>query len=76
MSTQPTLRPVVSGPAPIVEFMARPRLNAIESLRAHWPEYVIEAGLLGTFMISACVFGALYEFPQSPVHQADRKSVV
>ena len=26
--------------------------------------------LLGAFMVSACVFGALYEFPQSPVHQA------
>ena len=30
----------------------------------------MEAGLLGAFMVSACVFGALYEFPQSPVHQA------
>jgi aquaporin Z len=54
--------------------MIRPRLNAIESLRAHWPEYAIEASLLGMFMISACVFGALYEFPQSPVHQAIHSS--
>src|SRR5947209_462420 len=76
MSTQPILRPVVSGPAPVVEFMQRPRLNAIESLRAHWPEYVIEAGLLGAFMISACVFGALYEFPQSPVHRALHSSLL
>jgi len=30
----------------------------------------MEAALLGAFMVSACVFGALYEFPQSPVHQA------
>ena len=30
----------------------------------------MEAGLLGAFMVSACVFGALYEFPRSPVHQA------
>ena len=30
----------------------------------------MEAGLLGAFMVSACVFGALYEFPSSPVHQA------
>ena len=70
MSTRSNLQPEIYGPAPVVGFMTRPRLNAIESLRAHWPEYVIEAGLLGTFMISACVFGALYEFPQSPVHQA------
>ena len=30
----------------------------------------MEAALLGAFMVSACVFGALYEFPLSPVHQA------
>ena len=30
----------------------------------------MEAGLLCAFMVSACVFGALYEFPGSPVHQA------
>jgi aquaporin Z len=39
------------------------------ALAAHWPEYLMEAGLLGTFMVSACAFGALYEFPQSPVHR-------
>ena len=48
---------------------ARPKLGALGSFRAHWPEYSMEAGLLGAFMISACVFGALYEFPSSPVHQ-------
>lgn len=36
----------------------------------HWPEYLIEASLLGLFMISACGFGALLEYPGSPVHQA------
>lgn len=30
----------------------------------------MEAGGLGIFMISACLFGALLEFPGSPVHQA------
>jgi len=29
----------------------------------------MEAGGLGLFMISACLFGALLEFPGSPVHQ-------
>ena len=47
-----------------------PKLGALASLRLHWPEYLMEAGLLGAFMVSACVFGALYEFPQSPVQQA------
>ena len=47
-----------------------PKLGALGSLRIHWPEYLMEAGLLGAFMISACVFGAIYEFPGSPVRQA------
>src|SRR5271169_4487303 len=47
-----------------------PKLGALASLKSHWPEYLMEAALLGAFMVSACVFGALYEFPQSPVHQA------
>ena len=40
-----------------------------EALKQHWPEYLIEAGGLGVFMISACVFGALLEHPASPVRQ-------
>lgn len=47
-----------------------PKLGALASVRLHWSEYLMEAGLLGAFMVSACVFGALYEFPQSPVHHA------
>jgi aquaporin Z len=49
--------------------MSSPKLGSLASLRAHWPEYFMEAGLLGAFMVSACVFGALYEFPASRVHQ-------
>lgn len=33
----------------------------------HWPEYLIEAGALGCFMISACVFGTLLGHASSPV---------
>src|SRR5258706_3176397 len=51
--------------------MEMPRnFGALKSLRAHWREYFMEAVLLGTFMISACSFGALYEFPSSPIHKA------
>jgi aquaporin Z len=46
-----------------------PQLGALESLHLHWPEYLMEATLLGAFMVSACLFGALYEFPHSPVRQ-------
>jgi aquaporin Z len=29
----------------------------------HWPEYAIEAALLGTFMLSACLFSAILFYP-------------
>jgi len=45
-------------------------LGLIASLRAHWPEYLMEAGLLAAFMISACIFGAVYESPLSPIKRA------
>ena len=52
------------------------RSSAVEALRAHWPEYLMEAGLLGVFMVSACLFGVLYEFPHSPVRQAITSSPI
>ena len=52
------------------------RSSAVEALRAHWPEYLMEAGLLGAFMVSACLFGVLYEFPHSPVRQAITSSLI
>ena len=45
-------------------------LSARRALQLHWPEYLMEAAGLGFFMISACLFGALYENPASPVRQA------
>ena len=35
----------------------------------HWPEYLMEAGGLGIFMISACVFTTIMEHPASPIRQ-------
>ena len=49
---------------------SEPSFGALESVKAHWREYCMEAALLGVFMISACSFGALYEFPASPIHKA------
>jgi hypothetical protein len=42
----------------------------LQTLRAHWPEYLMEAWGLGTFMISAGVLVTLIEYPGSPVRQA------
>ena len=42
----------------------------MRALRSHWPQYVMEAGGLAAFMISASAFGVLFEHPGSPVHRA------
>jgi aquaporin Z len=39
-------------------------------LRRHWPEYLIEAGGLGLFMVSAGLFATLLWYPASPLAQA------
>src|SRR5215471_11112641 len=53
-----------------------PSVSAQAALRAHWPEYLMEAGLLGAFMVSACLFGVLYESPHSPLRQAITSSFI
>jgi len=42
----------------------------IRALKQHWPEYLMEAGELGLFMLSAGLFATLMEYPGSPVRQA------
>jgi aquaporin Z len=44
--------------------------EATKLFRSHLPEYLIEAGGLGLFMISASTFATLLEHPASPVRQA------
>jgi aquaporin Z len=40
------------------------------TLRRHWPEYGMEAALLGAFMLSACAVTTLLEHPASPARAA------
>jgi aquaporin Z len=42
----------------------------METFRKHLPEYLMEAALLGLFLIAASLFSILFEYPQSPIHQA------
>jgi aquaporin Z len=44
------------------------QLTALDALRLHWPEYLIEAWALGMFMISAGVFTVLFEYPHSTLN--------
>jgi len=46
------------------------RGDAAKLFRSHLPEYLIEAGGLGLFMVSASAFATLLEHPASPVRQA------
>lgn len=48
--------------------MGADRSRASAALKTHWPEYLMESAELGTFMISACVFTTLLEYPGSPVN--------
>lgn len=50
--------------------MAGSRLTPDEAMRKHWPEYLMEAWGLGTFMVSAGLVTTLLEYPNSPVHHA------
>ena len=43
---------------------------AADAFRRHWPEYLMEAAGLGTFMVSACFFAVLLQHPASPVYAA------
>jgi aquaporin Z len=43
----------------------------IDALKNHWPEYLIEAWCLGTFMLSACGFGVLLFNASSPLAYLD-----
>ncbi|MGH6945603.1 MAG: MIP/aquaporin family protein [Geminicoccaceae bacterium] len=47
-----------------------PAHGALDALRRHWPEYLMEAWGLGTFMVSAGVFATLLWYPGSPVAHA------
>ena len=47
-----------------------PSLTAFGTFRLHWPEYLMEASLLGAFMASASIFCVLLEYPHSPVRLA------
>ena len=47
-----------------------------ETLKAHWPEYLMEATELGLFMISACAFTVLLYHPASPVVQGIQNEAI
>src|SRR5215471_15865060 len=73
-SAQPTPAVVSSAIAPTAR--GGLPLAPWQALALHWREYAMEAAGLGIFMVSACLFGALYESAVSPVRQALASSFV
>jgi len=47
-----------------------PLKSAMSAMRKHWPEYLIEAWALGTFMVSAGVVATALGSPDSPLYQS------
>lgn len=41
----------------------------VDSILNQWPEYLIEAGLLGTFMVAACIAVFFLQHPRSTIAQ-------
>ena len=51
-------------------------LNAADSLRRHWPEYLMEAGEAGCYLFSACALATLLWHPASPLQTYMRNDAV
>jgi aquaporin Z len=51
-------------------------LNALDSLRLHWPEYLMEGGQAVIYMFAVCTFATLLQHPASPVRLAIGGSVL
>jgi aquaporin Z len=51
----------------LVSSPPKPEMSVAALLRFHWPEYLMEAALLGSFMVSACILTVVCESPHSPL---------
>ena len=45
------------------------RLSAAHRLRLHWPEYLMEAGEAGVYLLSACAVATFLWHPASPIQK-------
>lgn len=58
---------MVSARYQLEELIAHRRLGAIDSLRLHWPEYLMEAGEVAIYLFLTCIFAGVLLNPSSPV---------
>jgi aquaporin Z len=59
----------------IAKFIVKSKI-AMNILRQHYPEYLMEAAGLGLLMIAASALTAILEYPASPIHQVIDDSVI
>ena len=52
---------------PETDLANKTTLSAADSLRLHWPEYLMEAGEAGIYLFSACAVATLLWHPASPI---------
>ncbi len=50
--------------------------NAIDSVRTHWPEYLMEGGELALYMFLTCAFATLLQDPASPIRHLISSSIL
>src|SRR5215470_5385007 len=58
---------MASGKARQEAFIERGLASAINCVRFHWPEYLMEAAEVGLYLFLTCVFAGLLLSPASPV---------
>ena len=58
---------ITSQGAQIQEISPSSRWNGFHSARLHWPEYLMEAGEVATYLFFTCVFATLLQHPDSPI---------
>ena len=51
-------------------------LNALTSLRLHWPEYVMELMEMGLYLFFTCLFATLLQHPASPIRHLLPNAIV
>src|SRR5580658_7217048 len=61
----PRIEPKVDGAD--TDVANKGALGVADSLRLHWPEYLMEAGESGFYLFSACAVATLLWHPTSPV---------
>jgi aquaporin Z len=52
------------------------RLNAVTSLRLHWPDYVMELTEMGLYLFFTCIFATLLQHPASPIRHLLPNNIV